>query len=179
EGQRVQLLPPVEGGRTVVGEEFSWIARVDRVRKLAGLLDVRRRRLAPKKVRIRPIREASGYGRRQAAVELEEAFWSALAPDERAVGRIGIARDEAGAVRIGPGDDQRPDAHHVGREPRRDEFLDELRGRDDDLSPEVAALLGGGELILEVDAGGPGLDHGLHEFERVEGPAESGFRVRD
>jgi len=55
----------------------------------------------------------------------------------------------------------------------------ELRGRNDDLPSEVAALLRGGELILEVDAGGSGVDHGLHEFERVEGPTESGFRVRD
>jgi len=71
------------------------------------------------------------------------------------------------------------DAHHVGREPGRDELLDELRGRDDDLPSEVAALLGSSELILEVDAGGSGFDHRLHQFERVEGPTESGLRVRD
>src|SRR5207247_8935183 len=134
-------------------------------------------RLAPQKVRIRSVREAARDGRTQPAIELEEALRSALAPDERTVGRIGVARDQAGTVRVGPGDDQGPDAHHVGREPSRDELLDELRGRDDDLAPEVAALLRGGELILEVVAGGSGLDHGLHEFKRVEGPTESGFRV--
>src|SRR5256886_17232531 len=129
ERRRVQLLPPVEGGRAIVGEQFSWIARVDRVRKPAGLLDVRRRSLAPEEVRIRRVREASGDGRRQPAVEPEVPFRSALAPDERTAGRIGVALDQGGTVCIGPGGDQGPDAHHVGREPSRDELLDELPGR--------------------------------------------------
>ena len=36
-----------------------------------------------------------------------------------------------------------------------------------------------GELVLEVHAGGAGLDHRLHQLERVQHAAESGFGVGD
>jgi hypothetical protein len=41
----------------------------------------------------------------------------------------------------------------------------------------VAALLHRRQLVLEVHAGGAGLDHRLHQFEGVEHAAEAGFRV--
>ena len=43
----------------------------------------------------------------------------------------------------------------------------------------MAALLRGGELVLEVHAGRPRLDHRLHELKRMERPSESSFRIRD
>ena len=43
----------------------------------------------------------------------------------------------------------------------------------------MAALLLGCELVLEVHARGPGLDHRLHELERVQRAAEAGLGVRD
>ena len=45
------------------------------------------------------------------------------------------------------------------------------------LAAHVAALLLGGELVLEVDAGGAGLDHRLHQLEGVERAAEAGLGV--
>ena len=54
-----------------------------------------------------------------------------------------------------------------------------LRGRDEHLAAEVAALLLGGELVLEVHAGGAGLDHRLHQLEGVQRPAEAGLGVGD
>ena len=44
---------------------------------------------------------------------------------------------------------------------------------------EVAALLLGRELVLEVHARGAGLDHGAHQLERVQGPPEAGFGIGD
>ena len=52
-------------------------------------------------------------------------------------------------------------------------------GRDQHLAAQVAALLLGRELVLEVHAGGAGLDHGLHQLERVERAAEAGLGVGD
>ena len=54
-----------------------------------------------------------------------------------------------------------------------------LRCRDQHLAAQMAALLFGGELVLEVHAGGAGLDHRLHQFERVQRAAEAGLGVGD
>ena len=43
----------------------------------------------------------------------------------------------------------------------------------------MAALLLGGELVLEVHARGAGLDHRLHQLERVQRAAEAGLGVGD
>ncbi len=52
-------------------------------------------------------------------------------------------------------------------------------GRDEHLAAHVAALLLARELVLEVDAGGAGLDHRLHQLEGVERAAEAGLGVGD
>jgi hypothetical protein len=43
----------------------------------------------------------------------------------------------------------------------------------------MSALLHRGELILEVNACGAGIDHRLHQLERIEHTAESCFGVGD
>src|SRR5215469_3302963 len=43
----------------------------------------------------------------------------------------------------------------------------------------MAAFFRGGKLILEVHAGGPGFNHRLHQFKRVQIAAKTGFGVRD
>src|SRR5207249_10679838 len=87
--------------------------------------------------------------------------------------------EQARAVCIRPGESERRDAHHVGGEASGNELLDELAGRDDDLSAQMPTLLRGGKLVLEMDAGRAGLDHCLRDLECMEGPAKSGLRVRD
>ena len=69
-------------------------------------------------------------------------------------------------------------AADVGGEPGGDRVLI-WAGRDQDLAAHVAALLLRGELVLEVDARGAGLDHRLHELEGVERAAEAGLGVGD
>ena len=99
--------------------------------------------------------------------------------EERLVGRIDVARQQRGAERVGARDEHRRHVEDVGREPRGDQRPDELARRDEHLAAEVAALLLGGELVLEVDAGGAGLDHRLHQLERVQRAAEAGLGVGD
>ena len=103
----------------------------------------------------------------------------ALAGEERAVALVDVARQQRRRVGVGAGDDERRHAEHVGREPRRQQRADELAGRDEHLAAEVAALLLGRELILEVDGRRARLDHPLHQLERVQRPAEAGLRVGD
>jgi hypothetical protein len=99
--------------------------------------------------------------------------------EERLVPRVRVARQQASAVRVRPGDDERRHAHDIGGEAGRDEFLDELARRHDDLPAEMAALLGGRKLVLEVDGGRTGVDHGLRDFKRMERPAKAGLRIRE
>ncbi len=54
-----------------------------------------------------------------------------------------------------------------------------LRGGDQDLPPHVTALLLGGELVLEVDAGDSGVDEALGQLEDVESAAEARLAVGD
>ena len=68
---------------------------------------------------------------------------------------------------------------HVGGEPRGGKRADELARRDEHLAAEVAALLLGRELILEVHARGARLDHRLHQLVRVQRAAEAGLGVGD
>src|SRR5207245_2738178 len=53
----------------------------------------------------------------------------------------------------------------------------ERAGRHQDLPAQVAALLHRGELVLEMYARRPRIDHVLHDLERVERAAESGLGV--
>ena len=68
-------------------------------------------------------------------------------------------------------------AHHVGGQARGDELVDRFARRHQHLAAHVAALLHRGELVLEVHAGGAGLDHRLHQLEGVQHAAEAGFGI--
>ena len=69
--------------------------------------------------------------------------------------------------------------HHVGGQSRGVEGPQKLRRGDEHLAPHVPALLLAGKLILEVHTRSAGFDHGLHDLERIERPAETGFGVGD
>ena len=45
------------------------------------------------------------------------------------------------------------------------------------LPPMWPHFFGRGELVFEMNPGGPGLDHLLHQFERIEGTTESGLGI--
>ena len=113
------------------------------------------------------------------AFEAIEALFGALARDERRVGFINVRSHQAGGFGIGARHDQRRHAHDVRGEARGVEGADEAARGHKDLAAQVAALLFGGELVLEMHRGRPGLDHRLHQFESVERAAETRFGVGD
>jgi hypothetical protein len=51
--------------------------------------------------------------------------------------------------------------------------------RNEHLAAHVSAFLLARQLILEMHARCAGLDHGLHQLERVQRPTEPSLRVRD
>ncbi len=175
----VEVLAPVERGRAVVGEELAGELRVHGFGELGRLVEVGRRGLAPEHVRVRRVGEGARDRRLDAGRDAEEALGRPLAGRELAVALVDVAREQRRRERVGARDEHGRDVEDVGREPRRDERPDELARRDEHLAAEVAALLLGRELILEVDPGGAGLDERLHQLERVERTAEAGLGVGD
>ncbi len=114
-----------------------------------------------------------------AVLQAEEAFGRPLAGDERAVPLVDVAGDQLGAFGVGARDEDRRHATDVGGKARGVEVADCRLGRDQHLAAQVAALLLGRELVLEVNARGAGLDIGLHDLEAVERPAEAGLGIGD
>ena len=135
------------------------------------------RSLTPDQVGIRSVGEAARNGGVDAAANAEESFRGPFSGDELAVARIDVAGQQMRAVGIGARHDQCRHAQHIGSQTGRDQLLNGLRGRHQNLSAEVSALLGRGELIFEMHASRAGLDHRLHQFEGVQGAAESGFGI--
>jgi hypothetical protein len=82
-------------------------------------------------------------------------------------------------VGVGAGDQDRRHAHDIGGQARGDELLHRFLGRHQHLAAHVAALLGRCQLVLEVHAGGTGLDHVLHQLEGVQHAAEARLGVGD
>ena len=107
----------------------------------------------------------------------KKPFRCALARAELAVDLVDVARQQRGRERVGARDDERRHVGDVGGEAGGDERADVLGGRHEHLAAEVAALLLGRELVLEVHRGRAGLDERLHHLVGVERPAEAGLGV--
>ena len=152
---------------------------MDGLGELRRLVEVGRRRLAPDEIGVRRICERSRDRRLDPGLDVEEAFGRALSREECVVALVDVARQERRGECVGSRDEDRRHVEDVGGEARRDERADELTRRDEHLAAEMPALLLGRELVLEVDGCSAGLDERLHQLERVERPAEAGFRVGD
>ncbi len=155
------------------------MALVDRIREPARLLHVGRRGLEPDDVGVRRVGERPRDRRLEPVADAVEALGRPLAGEELGIGRVDVGREELRAQRVGARDDHGRHAHHVGREPGADQRAHELRGRDEHLAAEVAALLLRRELVLEVHARGARLDHRLHQLEGVQRASEAGLCVGD
>ena len=140
---------------------------------------IRRRGLEPDQVAVGRVGECAGDRRLEPVANAEEALRRALARAELRVGLVDVAGQELRREGVGARDDEGRHVEHVGGEAGGDERPDVLRGRDEHLAAEVAALLLGGELVLEVHAGGACLDHRLHQLEGVQRAAEAGLGVGD
>ncbi len=177
DGGVVQVLLPVEAGRAVVGQQLARELRMDRLGELACEFQIRLAGLAPHQVGVGCIGQATADRLVQAIAGLVEAFDGALTGGERLVVAVDVTGQQIRCFGIGARDQQGRHAQHVGGQARRVELLDRLTGRHQHLAAHVAALLHRGQLILEVHAGGTGLDHRLHQFEGIEHATETGFCI--
>ncbi len=177
----VQIGLPVERRRAVVGQHLAWIVAPHGLCKALGLAKIRLRRLAPDEVGIGREGDRPGNARLQAVFHPVEAFRRApgVVVDERPVALVDVGGQELGRFRVGAADHQGRHAAHIRRQPRRRQVANMRLSWDQHLAAEMAAFLFRRQLVLEMDAGGAGLDKGLHQFKRIERPAEAGFRIGD
>ena len=152
---------------------------MDRLGEPLGFGEIRFCGLEPQHVGVLRVRASARDRRFDAVFDHEEAFRRPLTGTPAAVVFVDVAREQAGAVGIGPRDQQRVHPADIGREPRRDELGDELACGYEDLAAQMAALFDGRKLIFEVHAGGARRDHQLHELVGIEHAAESRLCVRD
>ncbi len=108
-----------------------------------------------------------------------ETFHRALAGQERLVVVVDVGGDQVGGFRVGAGQQHGRHARDVGGETRGRQLGDVFARRHEHLAAHVAAFLHRRQLVFEVHARSAGFDHRLHQFERVQHAAETGFRVGD
>ena len=90
--------------------------------------------------------------------DAEEALGRTLAGGELAVSLVDVAGEEGCGEGVGARDEDGRDIEHVRGEAGGHERADELARRDEHLAAEMAALLLGRELVLEVNTGRARLD---------------------
>ena len=113
----VNVLPPVETRRAVVGQHLVRILRANCLCELLGFGHVGVRSFAPDQVCVRSVDETTSDRRLNAAANAEESFRRALAGAEGAVALVDIAGQKIGAVGVGASHDQRGHAHDISRQP--------------------------------------------------------------
>ena len=85
------------------------------------------------------------------------------AHDEDVVAGVLVRLDQLGGLGVGARNDDGLCAADVGLQARRHEAVDVLARRHKHLAAHVPALLGAVALVLKVDTGRTGIDHGLGE----------------
>ena len=148
----VQVLLPVERGRAVVGQQFTWAGSVHSLRKFAGKADVWHTGFAPDQVGVRRIGNASADGLFQTVFDTVETFLGALTREEWFVVGIVVAGHQVGGLCVCASQHDGGYAHHVCGEAGSDEFFASLMRWHQDFAAHVAALLDGRQLVFEVHA---------------------------
>ena len=155
----------------------GYLARIASAKRRASF-EVRLGGFAPNQIGVRRVGKAARDGGIQPAANAEEAFRRALAGEKLGIAWIDVAGQQMGAVGVGAGHNQGRHAHDVGRQTRRHQLLDGFAGRHQHFASHVPALLGRGQLVLEVDARHTRFDHRLHQLEGVQGAAETRLGIR-
>ena len=150
---------------------------MDRLGEPAGLVQVGGGGLAPQQVGVGGVGEGAGDRGVQAGRDPEVALGGALAGHERPVPLVDVGGEQGRGQGVGPGQEHGRHPGDVGGQPGRLQGADELAGRDQHLAAQVPALLLRGQLVLEVDPGRPGLDHGRGQLVGVQRPPEPGLGV--
>ena len=177
DGGVVQVLPPVERGRAVVGQQLVRMLPAHAFGEGPRDLQVRGAGLAPHQVGVGRVGEAARDRLLHAAAHPVEALGRAFAGQERLVVLVEVRGQQARGLGVGARQHHGRRAEDVGGQSRGDQLLHRLLGRHQHLAAHVAALLDRRQLVLEVRAGGAGGDHVLHQLEGVQHAAEAGFGV--
>ena len=173
----IQVLLPVERGRTVVGKQLSRVLGLYGLGELARETDIRRPGLAPDEIGIGRIGDTARDGLLETVPDLEETFRCSFACTEGPVVFIHIRGQQRGCFGIGTCKDECRYAHDIRSKACSNQFLDRFLGWHQNLASHVAAFLHCSELILEVNPGCPIGDHVFHEFESVEDATETGLGI--
>src|SRR5439155_10699038 len=96
----VEPLLPVERGRAVVGEELPGKLGMDALGERPGVVELRRRGLAPQHVRVRRVRTCALDRGVHAAADAEEPLLGAIPAHERAIPLVDVGREQARAERV-------------------------------------------------------------------------------
>ena len=140
-------------------------------------VEVGRACFTPEHVDIRGIRKAPRHRLVEALDGAVEALRGALTRAERLVAIIHIGGEQIRGFSIGAREQHGGHAHYVGGEAGGNQFLHRFLARHQHLAAHVTAFLHGSELVLEVNAGGTGIDHSLHQLVGVQHAAETGLGV--
>ena len=156
-GVRHHAAIAIERGRATVSHHLAGILLLDAFGEGARIVEVGMRGLPSQD---RRIRRKQNRGQCNAAARCllsagrnPSGVWPFGSIKGRSRSSTSLV-NEAGGFGVGAGDDDRRHAHGVGREAGRGEATLMLRGRDQNLAAEMAALLFRGQLVLEVDACG-------------------------
>jgi hypothetical protein len=150
---------------------------MDRLGELAREFQIGLAGFAPDQIGVRGIGQAAADRLVEPIVGLEEAFDGALAVQNGLSFSSMSLVSRSARFGIGARHDQGRHAEDIGGQARGVELLDGLAGRHQHLAAHVPALLDRCQLVLEVHAGGAGLDHGLHQLEGIQHAAEPGFGI--
>lgn len=99
--------------------------------------------------------------------------------DKRMIASIDGRGDESGSLGIGTGNSDKISAHHISLSADRDKTVDVFTNRDQDLASHMAALLGTGGLVLDVNSGGTALDKEAGELEDGGDTTVTGVGIGD
>src|SRR3989442_9416555 len=174
-----EILVPVERWATIVSQPLTRIHVVDTVSELPRLVQARRACLAPQDVSIRCVCTTSHDRMLDPLFYPIEALRSTFSRHELMISRIHIVRQELRSLSIRPSNQYRWNIHHIRRKTSRDECTDKLSRWNQYLTTQMSTFLLASKLVLIVDRSGSGLDHSLHQFERVKGPTKSGLCIRN
>ena len=150
---------------------------LDRFGELLGEDQIRFARFAPHHIRISRVGKPARHRLIESGARFVEAFHRALASAEGLIVIVDVRRDQIRRFGVGASKNDGRYAEAIRCKSCCDELFDRLPGWHQYLTTHMPALFHRRELVFEVNAGGAGVDHCLHELECIQYTAEAGLGV--
>ena len=152
---------------------------MNRIGKALRQFEIRRGGFTPHQIRIRCIGQTTADRLLNTRMRTVEPFAGTFAGDELAVVWVAVRRYQIGCVSISTRNNQRRNAHDVGRQTGRHQFLNSFLSRHQNFAAHVTTFFHRCELIFEVNGRCTSLNHRFHQFKRVQDAAKTRFRIGD